>query len=68
MRAGHLRDSQTVEIGDRVIMGPNVQIYSGGHVTDPKLRNGAYGAEFGKTIKIGNDVWLGGACILLCVC
>jgi hypothetical protein len=56
-----------VDIGDRVVMGPNVQIYSGGHLTDPTLRNGAKGPEFGKPITIGNDVWIGGAVVIWCV-
>jgi hypothetical protein len=53
-----------VDIGDRVVMGPNVQIYSGGHLTDPTLRSGAKGPEFGKPITIGNDVWIGGAVVI----
>jgi acetyltransferase-like isoleucine patch superfamily enzyme len=53
-------DTCIVSIGSRTLFGPNVSLYSGGHVLDPGLRNGAQGPEFGKPITIGEDCWLGG--------
>ena len=43
-------------------MGPNVQIYTATHPIDYKKR--AQGLEFGKSITIGEDVWIGGGVII----
>lgn len=53
-------DTCTISIGSRVMFGPNVSLFSGGHPVDPDLRNGTYGPEFGKPIIIGDDCWIGG--------
>ena len=50
-------DVCTVDIGDNVLIAPNVTIAGGSHPTDPKAR--LDGEEFGKKIKIGNNVWIG---------
>lgn len=55
-------DVAKVFIGSNVMMGPNVQIYTAGHPLDMQKRRDAQ--EFGKTIRIGNDVWIGGSAIL----
>ena len=52
-----------VTFGDNVFIGPNVGIYTAGHPIDVEMRN--KGLEYGKKIKIGNNVWIGGSvCIL----
>jgi len=51
-----------VTIGDNVMIAPNVQIYTATHPIDPTER--LSGKELGKEIKIGNNVWLGGSCVI----
>ena len=56
-------DEAEVIIGDNVFIGPNVGIYTAGHPINVETRNN--GLEFAKTIKIGNNVWIGGSvCIM----
>lgn len=55
-------DCAEVHIGESVLFGPNVQIYTATHPLDAKLR--ATGAEFAKPIRIGNRVWIGGGAIV----
>jgi maltose O-acetyltransferase len=55
-------DVMKVEIGDHVLVGPNVQIYTATHPLDAKTRNSWL--EYAKPIKIGNDVWIGGGAII----
>jgi maltose O-acetyltransferase len=55
-------DVAKVIIGSNVLIGPNVQIYTAGHPIDFRRRR--RGLEFGKSITIGNDVWIGGGAIL----
>jgi len=55
-------DVNKVQIGDNVLLGPNVQIYTAAHPTDPKER--LSGKEFAKPIVIGNNVWIGGGTII----
>lgn len=57
-----LLDVAKIIIGSNVMFGPNVQVYTAGHPLDASLRR--QGQEFGKTIKIGNDVWVGGNAVL----
>jgi len=57
-----LLDVNRITIGDNVLMGPNVQIYTAGHPVDPKLRLSSL--EFGLPITIGNNVWIGGSAII----
>jgi maltose O-acetyltransferase len=56
-------DVNKVEIGDRVLIGPNVQIYSATHPVEGEIRSS--GLELGLPIKIGSDVWIGGGAIIL---
>ena len=52
-----------VTIGNNVQVAPNVSIYTAAHPVDAETRNTGY--EFGKSIEIGNSVWIGGnTCIL----
>lgn len=55
-------DVALVKIGDRTKMGPNVQIYTATHPIDYKER--ASGLEYGKSITIGEDVWVGGSAVI----
>ena len=60
-------DCGEVRIGDRVLLGPAVQIYPVGHHVNPAERSGTHGFEHAKPVVIGDDVWLGGGCIIMCV-
>ncbi len=55
-------DVGKVIIGDNCQMAPNVQIYTAGHPVHPASRNTAY--EYGIDVVIGDNVWLGGGCII----
>lgn len=50
-------DIANVTIGDNVMFGPRVGVYTAGHPIDAVIRN--EGFEYGKPIVIGNDVWVG---------
>ncbi|CAE6491008.1 unnamed protein product [Rhizoctonia solani] len=54
-----------ITIGERTLIGPNVQIYTPVHPVRPEERNGLKGKEWAKPIKIGKDCWIGGAAIIL---
>lgn len=56
-------DVAKVEFGDNVFIGPNCGFYTAGHPLDVETRN--QGLEFGKPIKIGNNVWIGGNVVVL---
>lgn len=51
-----------VEIGDDVMIGPNVQLVSGGHPLDPKTRRSACTCA---PIRIGRGVWIGAGATVL---
>ncbi|AKP02204.1 sugar O-acetyltransferase [Companilactobacillus pabuli] len=51
-------DIANVKIGDNVMFGPRVGLYTAGHPIDAVIRNEHY--EYGKPITIGNNVWVGG--------
>ena len=55
-------DVMKVEIGNNVLLGPQVQIYTATHPLDAKTR--ASQLEYGKPVTIGNDVWIGGGAII----
>lgn len=56
-------DVVEVVIGDGTQIGPAVQILTADHPRDPQERAG--GLEWGKPIRIGRNVWIGGGAILL---
>lgn len=58
-----LLDVCPIHIGARTQIGPCVQILTADHPRDPAIR--ARGLEFGRAIRIGRDVWIGGGAILL---
>lgn len=51
-------DVAKVRIGDNVMFGPNVSLFTAGHPIHPDSRNSGY--EYGIGITIGNNVWIGG--------
>lgn len=55
-------DVAPVCIGDDVMFGPCVQVYTATHPLNPELR--VSGIESGKCISIGDKVWIGGGAIL----
>ena len=56
-------DVAKVEFGDNVFIGPNCGFYAAGHPLDIESRN--QGLEFGKQIKVGSNVWIGGNVVVL---
>lgn len=56
-------DVVEVTIGDRTQVGPAVQIYAADHPRDPAQRR--EGLEWGRPVRIGRDVWIGGGAIIL---
>ncbi len=56
-------DVVAVRIGDGTQIGPAVQILAADHPRDPQVR--AAGLEFGRSIRIGRNVWIGGGAIIL---
>jgi maltose O-acetyltransferase len=56
-------DVVRVEIGAGTQIGPGVQILTADHPRDPELR--AQGLEFGRPIRIGANVWIGGGALIL---
>ncbi|KAG9119679.1 putative O-acetyl transferase [Ceratobasidium sp. 392] len=51
-------------IGERTLIGPNVQIYTALHPLRPEDRNGTKGRESSKPIVIGKDCWIAGSVII----
>jgi maltose O-acetyltransferase len=56
-------DVVTVEIGEGTQIGPAVQIYAADHPRDAAQRRA--GLEFGRPVRIGRRVWIGGGAIIL---
>lgn len=56
-------DCAPIRIGDRVQLGPHVQLLAVSHPLDRALR--ASGLEYGEPIEIGEEAWLGGGAIVL---
>ena len=56
-------DCAPVTIGDHVLFGPGVQIYTAYHPLEPGPRRALL--EAAKPITIGNNVWIGGNAIVL---
>jgi maltose O-acetyltransferase len=57
-----LLDVATITIGSRTLLGPNVQIYAATHPVNYLERSS--GLEYGKSILIGADVWVGGGVVI----
>jgi maltose O-acetyltransferase len=56
-------DCNEVRIGNHVMIGPSVQIYTAAHHLQAEARN--QGWEVAKPIVIEDNVWIGGGAILL---
>jgi maltose O-acetyltransferase len=56
-------DNNEVRIGNHVMVGPVVQIYTAAHDLQAEARN--QGIEVAKPIEIEDNVWIGGGAILL---
>ena len=56
-------DNNEVNIGNHVMIGPAVQIYTAAHILQAEAR--IQGWEIAKPIVIEDNVWLGGGAILL---
>lgn len=55
-------DCTTVQIGDHVLFGPSVQIYTAHHPVSPVER--LRGLELASPVTIGENVWIGGGAIV----
>ena len=55
-------DCNQVHLGEKVLCGSYVQIYTAYHPTDPKTR--LSGRELAAPVHIGNNVWIGGGAII----
>ena len=55
-------DPARVDIGDNVLLGPNVQIYTAFHPFNYAKRRDCL--EMAKPVAIGSDVWIGGGAII----
>lgn len=56
-------DVGKITIGKNVLFGPNVSIYTAGHPIHYDSRNSGY--EYGIPVVIGDNVWIGGSCVIL---
>ena len=56
-------DEALVTIGDDCFVGPNVNIYTACHSTDPVERNTR--REWALPVTIGDNVWIGGSVVIL---
>ena len=56
-------DAGGVTIGNHVLIGPNVGIYTPEHAFDPVLR--AQGYEISHPVTICDNVWIGGSVVIL---
>lgn len=56
-------DVAKICIGKNVMFGPSVSIYTAGHPIHPDSRNSGY--EYGIPVMIGDNVWIGGSCVIL---
>lgn len=55
-------DCAEVNIGNNVMLAPNVSIYTAGHPIDAEKRNQEW--EYAIPVKIGNNVWIGGNTVI----
>jgi maltose O-acetyltransferase len=55
-------DVMPVKIGDHVLLGPGVHIYTATHPIEAEERR--TGLESGKAVTIENDVWIGGRVVI----
>jgi len=58
-----LLDAASISIGDDVMLGPGVHIYTSGHPKNAEARR--RGVCFARPVIIGNGVWIGGGAKIL---
>jgi len=58
-----LLDAAAIKIGDDVLLGPGVHIYTSDHPKDATARK--EGVCFAKPVNIGDNVWIGGGAKVL---
>jgi maltose O-acetyltransferase len=51
-----------VDVGDHVMFGPGVHVYTATHPLDAAARR--EGLEYGRPVTLGDDVWVGGGAVL----
>jgi maltose O-acetyltransferase len=56
-------DGNEVHLGNHVMVGPSVQIYTAAHALQAETRN--QGWEVAKPVSIEDNVWIGGGAIIL---
>lgn len=56
-------DGGLVKIGNHVMIGPNVSIYTAEHPLEPNKRK--QGWQYVQNITIEDNVWIGGNCVIL---
>lgn len=56
-------DVAEVRIGNGCLLGPGVHIYTAAHPPDALKR--ARGEEYGRPVRIGDNVWIGGRAVIL---
>lgn len=54
-----------ISIGDRVLIGPDVAIYSANHIWNPTINTYHRQGVTGSSITIGDDCWIGAKSIVL---
>lgn len=54
-----------INIGNDVLIAPNVGLYTAGHIVDPELRKKPSALQYALPINIGNNVWIGAQSIVL---
>lgn len=55
-------DVTEITIGDYVMFGPRVSLYTAEHPIDPTIRKS--NLEYGEPIRIGDNVWIGGDTVI----
>ena len=55
-------DVAEIHIGNNVMFGPRVCIFTACHPIDPVIRNSKF--EYGKEVHIGDNVWIGGNTVI----
>lgn len=55
-------DLNIITIGNHVMIGPRVSIYTAAHPIDPTIRRSDL--EYALPVTIGNDVWIGGNVVI----
>jgi maltose O-acetyltransferase len=56
-------DCAAITVGDRALLGPGVHVYAATHPLDAETRR--QGRELAAPVTIGDDVWIGGAAVVL---